>query len=145
MPFINIRTAPGNLSDAEATQLIDRTTALMRDIMKKKAERTTVFIEPADATLWAVGGTLISDRGGRAVFMDIKITQGTNTTTEKEAMVEESHRMLTEVLGAIPEATYIKIDEISGESWGKAGHLVYEKAAIDRAAERAQGQEAAGD
>lgn len=132
MPFINIRIAPGDISEDQADQLISRTTALMSDVMNKKAERTTVNIQPNDAGLWAVGGKRISDQNGTAVFMDIKITQGTNMTADKVTMVEESYAMLSEVLGAIPEATYIIIDEIAGESWGKAGIMMYERAAADR-------------
>lgn len=132
MPFINIRIAPGDISEEQADQLITRTTALMRDVMKKKAERTTVHIQPENPKRWAVGGRKIADQNGTAVFMDIKITDGTNMTADKVAMVEQSHAMLSEVVGAIPEATYIIIDEIPGESWGKAGIMMYERAAADR-------------
>jgi 4-oxalocrotonate tautomerase len=132
MPFINIRIAPGDISDKQADQLISSTTALMRNVMKKKAERTTVHIQPENAKLWAVGGKKIADRSGRAVFMDINITQGTNVTADKVAMVEQCYAMLSEVLGTIPEATYIVIHEIPGESWGKAGIMMYERAAADR-------------
>lgn len=132
MPFISIRIAPGDISEEQAEKLIARTTTLMSDVMKKKAERTTVHIQPENPNLWAVGGKKIADQDGAAVRMDIKITEGTNLAIDKVTMVEQSHAMLSEVLGALPEATYIIIDEIPGESWGKAGIMMYEFAAADR-------------
>lgn len=136
MPFVNIRIAPASLDRTEVQQLIDQTTTLMRDVMGKKAERTTIHIQPEDAELWAVGGTRISELNGRAVFMDIKVTTGTNTTTDKEDMVRASSQMLQDILGTLPNATYIVIDEIPGESWGKAGKMLFESAAADRAVKR---------
>lgn len=132
MPFINIRTAPNDITEDQANQLIKRTTDLMHDVMGKKRERTTVHIQPEDGHLWAVGGETMSAVKGRAVLMDIKVTAGTNTTAEKEGMVQESYKMLLEVLEAMPQATYVVIDEIPGESWGKAGVMMYERAAADR-------------
>lgn len=138
MPFINIRIAPGDISKEQAKELIERTTALMRDVMKKKPERTTIHIQPEDPALWSSGGKRIADQTGSAVLMDIKVTEGTNMAIDKVAMVEASQRMLSEVVGAIPAATYVIIDEISGESWGKAGAMMYETAAADRKAALAQ-------
>jgi len=136
MPFINIRTAPADISQAQARQLIDGTTRLMRDIMKKKPERTTVHIQPEDGALWAVGGKTMDDINGRAVLMEIKITVGTNTTADKEEMIWASQRMLKDVLNVTPNAAYVVIDEIPGESWGKEGVMMAEKAATDRAEAR---------
>jgi len=132
MPFIKIQTAPGDISASQADQLIARTTDLMTEVMGKKRERTTVHIQPEDASLWAVGGKRISEQDGNAVYMEIKVTAGTNYTGDKEEMVLRSQKMLSEVLNAIPEATYIVIEEILGESWGKGGTMMAERSAADR-------------
>lgn len=132
MPFINIKTAPADITKDQVKRLITGTTELMRDVMGKKQERISVHIQPEDGDLWAVGGHTMKDQNDRAVFMDIKITAGTNSTADKEEMIWASHKMLTEILNSTPDATYIVFDEISGESWGKTGIVMAERAKQDR-------------
>lgn len=132
MPLINIKTAPADITKDQATRLITDTTKLMSDVMGKKQERTTVHIQPEDGDLWAVGGQTMNDQNGRAVLMEINITVGTNSTADKEEMIWASHKMLSDVLNSSPEATYIVINEIPGESWGKAGIVMAERAKKDR-------------
>lgn len=132
MPFINIKTAPADITKDQVKRLIAGTTELMRDVMGKKQERISVHIQPEDGDLWAVGGHTMKDQNDRAVFMDIKITAGTNSTADKEEMIWASHKMLTEILNSTPDATYIVFDEISGESWGKTGIVMAERAKQDR-------------
>jgi 4-oxalocrotonate tautomerase len=53
--------------------------------------------------------------------MDIKVTAGTNSDAEKAAMVEAGHTLLVDVLGVLPEATYVIIHDLPGGNWGYAG------------------------
>lgn len=121
MPYINIRTAGEPLTGEQIRQLAIKTTEHMTKIMGKKGALTSVRIEPSDPQLWAVGGDQITDGGGRAAHMDIKITAGTNSDAEKAAMVEAGHTLLVDVLGALPEATYVIIHDLPGGNWGYAG------------------------
>lgn len=128
MPFINICVAPGGLNLSEIRQLIKSTTELMTNIMNKKADRTTVHIQCADASHWATGNRLISEQNGRAVYMEIKITKDSNSVSEKHRMILASCQMLEHLIGAIPKSTYVVIQEIKGNSWGKAGMLMADHA-----------------
>lgn len=121
MPYINIRTAGEPLTGEQIRRLATKTTEHMTKIMGKKGTLTSVRIEPTDPLLWAVGGDQITEGRGRAAHMDIKVTAGTNSDAEKAAMVEAGHRLLVDVLGALPEATYVIIHDLPGGNWGYAG------------------------
>jgi len=121
MPYINIRTAGEPLTSEQVRQLVTGTTEHMTHIMGKKGELTSVRIEAADAEHWGIGAELVSDTKSRAAHMDIKVTAGTNSDAEKAAMVEAGHTLLVDVLGALPEATYVVIHDLPGGSWGYAG------------------------
>lgn len=121
MPYINIRTAGEPLTSEQVRQLVTGTTEHMTHIMGKKGELTSVRIESAEAQYWGIGGVLASDRQNRAAHMDIKVTKGTNSDAEKAAMVEASHTLLVDVLGVLPEATYVVIHDLPAGNWGYAG------------------------
>lgn len=136
MPFISIRIAKTALTAEQSGALIHQVTVLMADIMKKKPERVSVQISLEDPSLWAVGRVRISDLDGCGVRMSIDVTRGTNSITEKEDMVTAVTLMLDEILSINLDATYIVINEIPGESWGKGGIMLSDRAKADRDALR---------
>ena len=121
MPYINIRAAGEPLSSEQIRQLVTQTTGHMTKIMGKKGELTSVRIEAADSQSWGVGGVLAGESKTRTAHMDIKVTEGTNSDAEKAAMVEAGYKLLVDVLGTLPEATYVIIHDLPGGNWGYAG------------------------
>lgn len=136
MPFVSIRIANTELTTNQTDALIEQVTALMTDVMKKKPERVTVQISLEDPNLWAVGRKRMTDSDGCGVRMSIAVTAGTNSITEKEDMVVAATTMLDEILNINPDATYIVINEIPGESWGKGGITLADRTKADREAMR---------
>lgn len=130
MPFISIRVAGPALSTAQKTTLQRETTRLMNEVMGKNRDLTAVRIEEGPAENWSVGGKAQA----RAAHMDVKVTAGTNGAAEKAAMVQAGHGLLVEVLGALPEASYVVIHELPAASWGYAGRTQAERLAAPKAA-----------
>jgi 4-oxalocrotonate tautomerase len=121
MPFIAIKTTGRALGPADIRTLQQETTALMADIMGKKAEVTAVLVEEAPASHWSVGGQALAGTGGATAHVDIKITQGTNTAEQKAAMIAATREMLRGVLPDLGEVAYVVIDEIPAADWGYGG------------------------
>lgn len=121
MPFINISLSGSELSKDQKQQLFLQTTKLMDEVMHKKKELTSVRIECCDGSDWAIGSKPMSDLGVRAVYMDIKVTEGTNSADDKSEMIKQSILMLRDVVGSIAEASYVVIHEVANDSWGYDG------------------------
>ncbi len=121
MPFIAIKTSGSPLAADAVQALQQETTALMAKIMGKKADVTAVLVEHAPASHWSVGGRALAGSGGITAHVDIKITQGTNTTQQKAAMIAATRDMLTRVLPGLSEVAYVVIDEIPATDWGYGG------------------------
>ena len=121
MPFITIKTSGKALGPAEIQTLHQETTALMAEVMGKKAEVTAVLVEDAPASHWSVGGRALAGSGGVTAHADIKITQGTNTATEKAAMIAATRDMLLRVLPDLSTVAYVVIDEIPATDWSYGG------------------------
>ena len=121
MPFIAIKTSGSPLAADAVQALQQETTALMAKIMGKKADVTAVLVEHAPASHWSVGGRALAGSGGITAHVDIKITQGTNATQQKAAMIAATRDMLTRVLPGLSEVAYVVIDEIPATDWGYGG------------------------
>lgn len=121
MPFINISVAGAILNSSQKQKLFDETTRLMNEILRKNPDLTSVRIDEFSAENWAVGGTSMTVTGKVAVHMEIKVTEGTNTETEKAEMIKQAMVMLKEVIGHTPEASYVIIHDLPATTWGYDG------------------------
>ncbi|MCW8932824.1 MAG: tautomerase family protein [Gammaproteobacteria bacterium] len=120
MPYINIRLG-AMLDETQKQELYKQTTSLMNTIMRKRREVTVVHIHESSPSQWSTNGVQLSVNDATSVYVDIKVTQGTNTPEEKKEMIAQTITMLQEIVGTIQEACYVVIDDIPGDSWGYNG------------------------
>ena len=102
----------------QATVLLTNLTAT---ILRKKRELTAVIIEPVQADLWSIGGVTMSDTKLATFALDIKVTQGTNTPSEKAAYVKAVFDGMQTLLGPLQAASYVIIGEVEAAAWGYGG------------------------
>lgn len=119
MPFIRI-TLGQSVALARQQTLARRATELIAAILHKRAEVTAVQVVIAGADAWCIAGDAIAPTLTPS-HAELFITEGTNTPGEKAEMIEALHRLLEEVCGALPEASYIVIHEVPAGNWGYGG------------------------
>lgn len=120
MPYINIRLA-NDLDNEQRKQLFKKTTTLMNTVMGKRREVTVVHIQESDPKQWSTNATQLTEKDSIGAYVEIKITDGTNTQDEKAEMISQTVKMLQDVVGIIQEACYVVIDDIAADSWGYNG------------------------
>lgn len=125
MPYIHITVAGPALTPDQKSELHLGTTRLMADVLGKRAAVTAVRIEEVSASDWSVGGQAAP---GRRAHLDVKITEGTNSVAERASLVRRAHALLDRVIGTVPEASYVVIDEVPAQNWGYAGVTQLERA-----------------
>lgn len=120
MPFLNVK-----ISGEPSQEIADKVTAFLTkytvEILGKKAEVISVAIEFILANHWAIGGIGLSMQGMTSFYLDIKITDGTNTKHEKAAYIQKIFSEFESVLGKLNHASYIVIDDVRADAWGFAG------------------------
>lgn len=121
MPYVNLRVG-ARLSTEQREQLQREATELMHLVMRKKREVTVVQVDESDPQQWSVNGDSLNARQPIPVYVDIKVTAGTNSESEKSVMLAQTALMLKDVLGTVQEACYVVIDEVPGNAWGYDGH-----------------------
>ena len=128
MPYIHIRIGT-QISATQREMLFRQTTDLMNTVMCKRREVTVVEIQESQPSQWAVNGIALSEQDPVGVYVDIKITEGTNAPDEKARMLASTVAMLGDVLGTLQEACYVVIDAVPGDSWGHNGKTQAARAA----------------
>ena len=120
MPYINIRLGK-NLNNEQRIQLFEQTTSLMNTVMRKRREVTVVHIQESEPQQWSTNSIPLTPNSPPGAYVDIKVTDGTNTIEEKAEMISQTVKMLTNVVGIIQEACYVVIDDLPADSWGYNG------------------------
>ena len=120
MPFIDLQL--GHPVTLETRQLLARrTTEIIVKRLLKRHEVTAVRVTHQAADAWCIGASPISP-ALCPVHAEIFITAGTNDEAQKAACIADLHALLGEVLGPLPEASYLIIKELPATDWGYAGH-----------------------
>lgn len=126
MPFVNVKVTE-DLDGAKIARLQRGITALMADVLGKKAALTSVLIESVSAMGWTVDAEPVP----RAAHLDAKVTKGTNSVEEKARFIDAAHALMGDVLGpGLPLATYVVVDEVPGDAWGYAGQTQASRASL---------------
>jgi 4-oxalocrotonate tautomerase len=132
MPYLNLKLAAPAAAGAVA-ELAARLATLTTEVLGKKHGVTAVAVEHAPFTRWFIGGRPLS-AGVASFFLEVKVTEGTNTKDEKAAFLRGAYAAAEEVLGPVDPASYIVIQEVRADAWGYAGATQEQRYIESRAA-----------
>jgi 4-oxalocrotonate tautomerase len=120
MPILNVKVSAKKsvgLTDQIAGILIELTTR----ILGKKAEVTSVAVEYIEPEHWIVGGRSLAEQGKSSVYVDIKITDETNTKAEKARYIREAFDAFSRLLGDLHDESYIYVQDVRATAYGYGG------------------------
>ena len=120
MPYLNVRIATEK-SAKIAEQLVSVLMKHTSEVLGKKPEVTSIDVNFVSPELWFVGGETISAGNEVTFYLDIKVTEGTNTKNEKAQYIKNVFADFESVLGTIAPASYIVIHDVKADSWGFQG------------------------
>ncbi|MGB9094420.1 MAG: tautomerase family protein [Gallionella sp.] len=120
MPILNVKIcAPP--SPATSAKIAAALTDLTVGILGKKRELTAVAIEYTPPSEWFIAGTALASQSQHTFYLDIKITEGTNTKDQKAAYVDRVFSTVESIIGPLAAASYIVLHDVRGDSWGYQG------------------------
>ena len=120
MPILNITVAgtPETVPASRIAALLLRHTG---EILHKAAALTAIVVQHRDPAHWYVGDEPLTALGKASFFLDIKISDETNTAAEKAAYIDAVYRGMAELLGELHEVSYVHIDDARPAAWGWGG------------------------
>ena len=120
MPYLNVRISTQELPET-SNKIVATLMKHTSEILGKKPEVTSIEIDYISPDKWFVGGVRINAQNAITFYLDIKITEGTNTKAEKAKYVRSVFTDFEAILGTITPASYIVIHDVRADSWGFEG------------------------
>ena len=128
MPYVNVVVSgPSNptLARTVAQGVTERTGRILR----KRPEVTAVSVSFVPAEQWFVGARSLAELGLSTFWLDIAVTDGTNTDDEKTAYLGAIFSFMGEVVGPLHGTSYVRVMDVRAEAWGYGGVSQAERAA----------------
>lgn len=120
MPFLSVSLSTV-VAPELATKIAAQLTELTATFLGKKPEVTAVAICASSAETWYIAGRPLDQAKQASFYVDIKVTEGTNTKGEKAAYVAHVFSAMASLLGPLAAASYVVIHEVHADAWGYSG------------------------
>lgn len=120
MPMLTVllAAAPSDgLAADVAADLLDLTTRLLH----KRADLTAVAVQFVDPAHWFIGGAALVGAPQHAAFVDVRISDETNTPAEKSRYIAAVFATLGRRLGPLHAVSYVQVQDLRPTTWGWGG------------------------
>jgi len=120
MPILNVKISAAK--SAEMTTKISNTLLeLTTRILHKDPAVTAIAIDYVDPEDWIVGGKSLAEQHKSSIYFDIKITDETNSKSEKAQYIREAFDAFAALLGNLHDESYIYVQDVRAAAYGYGG------------------------
>jgi len=120
MPMINVK-----VSAPKSNELTKKIAGVIKDltvrILKKEPEVISIAIDYVDPDHWIVGGRSLSEQGKTSIYYDVKVTDESNTKTEKAQYVNEAFAAFSKLFGNLHHESYFYVQDVRPTAYGYGG------------------------
>lgn len=95
--------------------------ALSTKILKKDPAVTAVIIQSVEPHDWFCGDQSLAEHKLASFWLDIHVTEGTNSKAEKAAFIDAAFQGMGELLGPLHNETYVHVHDVRGDAYGYGG------------------------
>jgi 4-oxalocrotonate tautomerase len=121
MPLITVSYATSRQSAALKADVASAVSELTAKILHKDPGVTAIIVKSVDANEWFAGGRSLAEQKLASYWIDVHVTEGTNTKDEKAAYIAAMFKRMSELLGPLHHETYLHVDEVRGDAYGFGG------------------------
>jgi 4-oxalocrotonate tautomerase len=121
MPLITVTYATSRETSSLKSEIATAVSELTARILRKDPKVTAIIVKSADAADWFAGGKSLAEQKLASYWLDIHVSEGTNTKDEKAAYLAAMFARMGELLGPLHEETYLHVDEVKGDAYGFGG------------------------
>ena len=121
MPLITVTYSTSREKPALKAEIAAAVSELTAKILHKDPKVTAIVLKSVDAADWFAGGKSLAEHKLASYWIDIHVSEGTNSKDEKAAYLAEVFKRMGELLGPLHEETYLHVDEVKGDAYGFGG------------------------
>jgi 4-oxalocrotonate tautomerase len=120
MPFIHVSLA-GEPNAVLSAAIAKEITELTRSHLHKDPAVTAVAIDHIAPEHWFAGGKSLAGENAKSFWLDIKVTDASNTKPEMAGYVQAVFAAMGRLLGAVHEESYILVHAVPAGAYGYGG------------------------
>jgi 4-oxalocrotonate tautomerase len=121
MPLITVTYSSSRHTPSLKADIAASVTELTAKILHKDPKVTAIIVKSVDAADWFARGQSLSEQNLASFWLDIHVTEGTNTKDEKAEYIAAMFKRMGELLGALHNESYLHVDEVRGDAYGFGG------------------------
>jgi 4-oxalocrotonate tautomerase len=121
MPLITVSYTTSRRSPSLKGDIANAVSELTAKILHKDPEVTAIIVKSVEASDWFAGGRSLAEQELASYWIDIHVSEGTNTKDEKAAYLAAMFRRMSELLGPLHNETYLHVDEVKSDAYGFGG------------------------
>jgi len=121
MPLITVSYSSSRHTPSLKADIAAAVSDLTAKILHKDPKVTAIVVKSVDPADWFAGGKSLAEQKLASFWLDIHVTEGTNTKDEKAAYIAAMFERMGELLGALHNESYLHVDEVKGDAYGFGG------------------------
>jgi 4-oxalocrotonate tautomerase len=131
MPLITVTVSTPHQKVLDKPTVAAEVSRLSTTILGKDPGVTAVIVTRVPSDDWFCGGKSLTEAWLASFWLDIHITDGTNTKDEKAAFIAAAYESMAQLLGPLHEESYVHVHDVRGDAYGFGG-LTQERRYIAR-------------
>jgi len=121
MPLITVTLSSPHQAMPTKAAVAAEVSRLSTSILGKDPKVTAIIVTTVPPEDWFCGGRSLAEQKLASVWLDIHITDGTNTKDEKAAFIAESYAAFGRLLGSLHEESYVHVHDVRDDAYGFGG------------------------
>jgi 4-oxalocrotonate tautomerase len=121
VPLITVSYSSSRHTPSLKADIAAAVSDLTAKILRKDPKVTAIIVKSVDPVDWFAGGKSLAEQKLASFWLDIHITEGTNTKDEKAAYIAAMFTRMSELLGSLHNESYLYVDEVRGDAYGFGG------------------------
>lgn len=121
MPLITVQYSSTKDVPPSKVEIAAAVSELSSKILQKDPKVTAIIVQTVEASDWFAGGRSLAEQKLASVWLDIHITDGTNTKDEKAEFIAATFKRLGELLGPLHTESYVHVHEVRADAHGFGG------------------------
>jgi 4-oxalocrotonate tautomerase len=121
MPLVTVTYSSARQTPSVKADIAAAVSELTAKILHKDPKVTAIIVKSVDPADWFAGGKSLGAQKLASFWLDIHVTEGTNTKDEKAAYIAAMFARMGELLGPLHNESYLHVDEVKGDAYGFGG------------------------
>ncbi len=121
MPLITVTVSTPHTKVLFKSDIAAEISRLSGTILHKDPKVTAVIVSRVAPDAWFVGGQSLADVWLASFWLDIHVTDGSNTKDEKAAFIAAVYKSMEKLLGPLHEESYVHVHDVRDDAYGYGG------------------------